>query len=138
MNTLGNSTADTSTSLLSPEGLTSAEVQQRRDAGLTNTQDHSSSRSTFTIIRSHLFTLFNLILGLCGLAVVMSGRSGGLTLYCLSSPFYESFRCGFRQSESWMEEIFVGQLFSRFPSHPFYPRQPPLDRSLDLRAKAVS
>lgn len=74
MNTLGNSTADTSTSRLSPEGLTSAEVQQRRDAGLTNTQDHSSSRSTFTIIRSHLFTLFNLILGLCGLAVVMLGR----------------------------------------------------------------
>lgn len=59
---------------LSADGLTTAEVQERRDAGLVNKQDNSSSRSTLTIIKTHLFTLFNLVLGLCGLAVIMLGR----------------------------------------------------------------
>lgn len=74
MNTIGKPAEDAAASELSLNGLSSAQVQQRRDAGLTNTQDHSSSRSTLTIIRTHLFTLFNLVLGLCGLVVVLLGR----------------------------------------------------------------
>ncbi len=55
------------------QGLTSQEVTQRQQAGLTNQQDKSTSRSTATIIRTHLFTIFNLVLGLCGLAVILVG-----------------------------------------------------------------
>ena len=57
---------------ISQNGLTSAQVQERVNAGQSNTQDYSSSRSTLTIIRTHLFTLFNLVLGACGVVVLLS------------------------------------------------------------------
>lgn len=60
-------------SLLIDIGLTDQQVAERVDAGLANTQNTATSRSTATIIRSHLFTMFNLVLGLCGFAVIMVG-----------------------------------------------------------------
>lgn len=73
MKTTGNAVV-TESAELSDQGLTSDQVQDRRNAGLVNKQDNSSSRTTLTIIRTHLFTLFNLVLGLCGFAVIMLGR----------------------------------------------------------------
>lgn len=55
-------------------GLTEAQVAERRAAGLINRQDTSTSRPTWLIIRTHLFTLFNLILGICGVVVMLMGR----------------------------------------------------------------
>lgn len=60
-------------SVLEAGGLTSAQVAERRASGLVNTQNNATSRSTATIIRTHLFTMFNLVLGLCGLAVILVG-----------------------------------------------------------------
>lgn len=54
-------------------GLSSQEVEQRQQAGLVNHQNDATSRSTLTIVRTHLFTIFNLVLGLCGLAVILVG-----------------------------------------------------------------
>lgn len=59
---------------LRSRGLTADQVAQRRAAGLTNTQDTSTSRPTSLIIRTHLFTLFNLVLGICGAVVMLMGR----------------------------------------------------------------
>ncbi|MBF0809005.1 HAD family hydrolase [Rothia nasimurium] len=60
-------------SVLEAGGLTSEQVAERTSAGLVNTQNNATSRSTATIIRTHLFTMFNLVLGLCGLAVILVG-----------------------------------------------------------------
>lgn len=60
-------------SVLEAGGLTSEQVAERQTAGLVNTQNNATSRSTATIIRTHLFTMFNLVLGLCGLAVILVG-----------------------------------------------------------------
>lgn len=54
-------------------GLDARQVAERRAAGLVNQQDNSTSRSTLTIVRTHLFTLFNLVLGLCGAVVILVG-----------------------------------------------------------------
>lgn len=60
-------------SVIEAGGLTSEQVAERISAGLVNTQNNATSRSTATIIRTHLFTMFNLVLGLCGLAVILVG-----------------------------------------------------------------
>ena len=60
-------------SILEARGLTSEQVAERTSAGSVNTQNNATSRSTATIIRTHLFTMFNLVLGLCGLAVILVG-----------------------------------------------------------------
>lgn len=60
-------------SVLEVGGLTDQQVADRQIAGLVNTQNNATSRSTATIIRTHLFTMFNLVLGLCGLAVILVG-----------------------------------------------------------------
>ena len=60
-------------SVLEARGLTSEQVAERTSAGSVNTQNNATSRSTATIIRTHLFTMFNLVLGLCGLAVILVG-----------------------------------------------------------------
>lgn len=54
-------------------GLSAGQVAERTAAGLVNQQDNTTSRSTFTIVRTHLFTLFNLVLGLCGAVVILVG-----------------------------------------------------------------
>lgn len=56
------------------EGLSSQEVAERVELGLTNAQPNSTSRSLWAIVRTHLFTLFNLVLGLCGAVVIALGR----------------------------------------------------------------
>lgn len=60
-------------SVLALQGLSEQEVAERQQAGLVNTQNTATSRTTAAIVRSHLFTMFNLVLGLCGLAVIMLG-----------------------------------------------------------------
>ena len=56
------------------EGLSSQEVAERVELGLTNAQPNTTSRSLWAIVRTHLFTLFNLVLGLCGAVVIALGR----------------------------------------------------------------
>lgn len=60
-------------SVLASHGLSEQQVAERKQAGLVNTQNTATSRTTAAIVRSHLFTMFNLVLGLCGLAVIMLG-----------------------------------------------------------------
>ncbi|MDQ0261569.1 HAD-IC family P-type ATPase [Sinomonas atrocyanea] len=55
-------------------GLDAAAVAEREAAGLVNTLDRHTSRPVWQIARSHLFTVFNLILGLCGATLVALGR----------------------------------------------------------------
>ena len=59
---------------LAERGLTDAEVQERIAAGKVNTQNNKSSRTVWSIARTHLFTVFNLVLGLCGAVVVYYQR----------------------------------------------------------------
>ncbi|MDY6051769.1 MAG: HAD-IC family P-type ATPase [Rothia sp. (in: high G+C Gram-positive bacteria)] len=59
--------------VLEAAGLSGEQVAEREAAGLVNTQNNATSRSTATIVRTHLFTMFNLVLGLCGLAVILVG-----------------------------------------------------------------
>lgn len=59
---------------LARTGLTGSEAEQLLRDGKGNTVDMNTSRSVWTIVRTHLFTLFNLVLGLCGLAVIVLGR----------------------------------------------------------------
>lgn len=55
-------------------GLTAEQVATRRERDLTNTQPTTTSRSVWAIIRTHLLTLFNLILGLCAAVIIALGR----------------------------------------------------------------
>ncbi|MFF2052075.1 HAD-IC family P-type ATPase [Leifsonia sp. NPDC058194] len=55
------------------EGLTAAEVAQRRADGRHNAQRQSSSRSIGDILRENIFTLFNGILTVCFVAVLLLG-----------------------------------------------------------------
>ncbi len=54
-------------------GLTSAEVRERVDAGKTNVTPRPGGRTTWDIIRSNVFTWFNLILGVLFAAVMVFG-----------------------------------------------------------------
>jgi cation-transporting ATPase E len=55
------------------EGLTAAEVAERRADGRHNAQRQSSSRSIGDILRENIFTLFNGILTACFVAVLLLG-----------------------------------------------------------------
>ena len=55
-------------------GLSTAEVERAVAAGKVNTQNNKSSRTLWSIMRAHLFTVFNLVLGLCGLVVILYQR----------------------------------------------------------------
>lgn len=59
---------------LAASGLTLAEVQAATAAGKINRQNNKSSRTLWSIMRAHLFTVFNLVLGLCGLVVILYQR----------------------------------------------------------------
>jgi cation-transporting ATPase E len=59
---------------LARTGLTEAQVAERRELGLANQQPDTTSRSVWAIVRTHLFTLFNLVLGLCAVVIVLLGR----------------------------------------------------------------
>ena len=55
-------------------GLSADQVAERMRLGLTNIQPNTTSRSVWAIVRTHLFTLFNLILGLCAAVIIFLGR----------------------------------------------------------------
>ncbi|MEI7742579.1 MAG: HAD-IC family P-type ATPase [Chloroflexota bacterium] len=57
-----------------PDGLTAAEVERRRAAGLGNTAAPSTTRTYGRIIRENVFTFVNNILFGLGLALVLVGR----------------------------------------------------------------
>lgn len=55
-------------------GLTSDQVSERVAAGKINSLRMETSRSIWGILSSHLFTVFNLVLGLCAAIIIMLGR----------------------------------------------------------------
>ncbi|MDN6358965.1 MAG: cation-translocating P-type ATPase, partial [Yaniella sp.] len=55
-------------------GLTDQQVQTRITSGLVNVQPEDSSRSLATILRTHLLTLFNLVIFLCAVGIILMGR----------------------------------------------------------------
>ncbi|MCH8564185.1 HAD-IC family P-type ATPase [Nesterenkonia sp. LB17] len=59
---------------LETAGLSSVQVLERNRLGLANVQPRTTSRSITDILRTHLMTLFNLIIGLCALAIILLGR----------------------------------------------------------------
>ncbi|MFC2745282.1 MAG: HAD-IC family P-type ATPase, partial [Rothia dentocariosa] len=59
---------------LAVHGLSSDEVAKLTAAGKVNAQNNKSSRTLWSIMRAHLFTVFNLVLGLCGLVVILYQR----------------------------------------------------------------
>lgn len=59
---------------IAARGLSTAEVERLTAAGKVNTQNNKSSRTLWSIMRAHLFTVFNLVLGLCGLVVIAYQR----------------------------------------------------------------
>lgn len=56
------------------QGLTPAEVAERRSAGHTNITEMSTSRSLADIVLANVFTRLNLVLGVLLVAVLASGR----------------------------------------------------------------
>jgi cation-transporting ATPase E len=74
----------------SPIGLTSAEVAERVEKGLTNAVDDSSSRPLWHIIRTNVFTRFNAILGAL-FVVVLSTGSVADALFGFTRPLLVSF-----------------------------------------------
>lgn len=55
-------------------GLTESQVQQKRQQGLGNDLKIKTGRSYFDIVRANLFTLFNNILFVIGIALISMGR----------------------------------------------------------------
>lgn len=56
------------------EGLSAAEVDERRHAGQGNLYKGDTSRSVWNIVRANVFTLFNGIVGACFLVLLLVGR----------------------------------------------------------------
>jgi cation-transporting P-type ATPase E len=57
-----------------PAGLSSAEAAERRQRGEANTGGESSTRSYATILRTNVFSFFNIILFVIGVALLALGR----------------------------------------------------------------
>ncbi|GAB3193954.1 HAD-IC family P-type ATPase [Nesterenkonia suensis] len=60
--------------VLEAQGLSSMQVAERQRLKLANVQPHTTSRSLAEILRTHLMTLFNLIIGVCALVIIILGR----------------------------------------------------------------
>lgn len=60
--------------VLENKGLNSVQVSERMRLQLANVQPHTTSRSIAEILRTHLMTLFNLIIGVCALIIIVLGR----------------------------------------------------------------
>ncbi|WP_300345345.1 HAD-IC family P-type ATPase [Nesterenkonia sp.] len=60
--------------VLEERGLNSVQVSERLRLQLGNVQPHTTSRSIAEILRTHLMTLFNLIIGVCALIIILLGR----------------------------------------------------------------
>lgn len=56
------------------QGLTDDQVAARTASGLVNVQPEDSSRSLATILRTHILTLFNLVIFLCAVGIIVLGR----------------------------------------------------------------
>ncbi|MEH3088283.1 MAG: HAD-IC family P-type ATPase [Microbacterium arborescens] len=59
---------------LSRAGLDAAQVAERREAGLDNSSPDHSSRTIGQILRANVFTLFNVVLGICLVVVLAVGK----------------------------------------------------------------
>ena len=57
-----------------PEGLTAAQVRERTAAGETNRAEHSTTRPVWDIVRANLFTFFNNLLFVIGVALIVLGQ----------------------------------------------------------------
>lgn len=60
--------------ILESKGLNSVQVSERLKLKLANVQPNTTSRSIAEILRTHLMTLFNLIIGVCALIIILLGR----------------------------------------------------------------
>ncbi|MEN9753301.1 MAG: hypothetical protein RL670_992, partial [Actinomycetota bacterium] len=60
--------------LLARAGLSAAQVLERRALGLSNAQEHTTSRSLVSILRSNLLTLFNGVVGGAFLLLLLLGQ----------------------------------------------------------------
>lgn len=60
--------------VLEEKGLNSVQVSERMRLRLANVQPNTTSRSIAEILRTHLMTLFNLIIGVCALIIIFLGR----------------------------------------------------------------
>ena len=59
---------------IAQHGLSSDDVARLTTEGRVNTQNNKSSRTLWSIMRAHLFTVFNFVLGACGAVVIMYQR----------------------------------------------------------------
>ncbi|TLP79038.1 HAD-IC family P-type ATPase [Nesterenkonia sphaerica] len=59
---------------LEAQGLNSVQVSERLQLKLANVQPRTTSRSIAEILRTHLMTLFNLIIGICAVIIILLGR----------------------------------------------------------------
>ena len=59
---------------IAQHGLSSNDVARLTAEGRVNTQNTKSSRTLWSIMRAHLFTVFNFVLGACGAVVIMYQR----------------------------------------------------------------
>ena len=59
---------------IAQHGLTSDDVARLTAEGKVNTQNTKSSRTLWSIMRAHLFTVFNFVLGACGAVVIVYQR----------------------------------------------------------------
>ncbi|OCI32361.1 HAD-IC family P-type ATPase [Oerskovia enterophila] len=66
--------ASSGTVTAGPRGLSAQEVAARVEAGQTNRTSQATSRSLSAILRSNVFTLFNLILAIAVTLVLLTGR----------------------------------------------------------------
>lgn len=69
---------------LDARGLDAAAVALRQELGLTNAQPRDTSRSIWKILRTHVFTLFNLAIGACAVVIIVMGRWLDL-LFCMAA-----------------------------------------------------
>ncbi|WP_150460990.1 HAD-IC family P-type ATPase [Nesterenkonia ebinurensis] len=60
--------------VLESKGLNSVQVAERVNLQLANVQPHTTSRSVLEILRTHLMTTFNLLIGICALIIIVLGR----------------------------------------------------------------
>ena len=59
---------------IAQHGLSSNDVARLTAEGRVNTQNTKSSRTLWSIMRAHLFTVFNFVLGACGAVVIAYQR----------------------------------------------------------------
>lgn len=95
------------------EGLSSQAVAERVELGLTNAASSTTSRSVWAIIRTHVFTLFNLVLGLCAAVIIALGRWLDL-LFCLAA--LSNVVIGFVQEYSAKRQLDKIALLRRDPA----------------------